>query len=284
MPEVSIIAIIKKRLERGAFDLQVFNPLALKLQQMLNGNNYSAEDLSKVILKDQALTSNVLRVANSAFYAGLKPVKTIRSAIVRLGSKSIANLVMLVTQKQVYRSQGKPTQLLMNQLWGHALGAALAGRWLALRLGLKERAEEAFLAGLLHDIGKLFLMKVIGDLQKSGSIHRGIPTSIIHEVFEAMHCEQGELLMRHLNTPEIYCEVVARHHDAELSGGNVIVNLIRLADLTCQKLGIGLKNDPGLMLSTTDEAINLMANDLLLAELQVKLEKYKNSLDSLLGK
>jgi HD-like signal output (HDOD) protein len=85
------------------------------------------------------------------------------------------------------------------------------------------------MAGLLHDIGKLFLMSVIEDLQKSGSLHQNVPSGIVYEVFKTMHCEQGELLMRHLNSPPTYCEVVAKHHDPELPGENVMVNLIRLA-------------------------------------------------------
>ena len=93
-----------------------------------------------------------------------------------------------------------------------------------------------------------------------------------------MHISHGERLMQRLNIPETYRQVVAEHHHDELSGENVVVNVVRMANLTCHKLGIGLKHDPGLMLSATPEAIQLMANDLLLAELQVRLEEYTASI------
>ena len=170
----------------------------------------------------------------------------------------------------------------MNPLWSHALGTAIGGRWLALHLGLNRLAEECFLAGLLHDIGKLLLLRLIEDLQRSNRIPQNISPSIIKDILEDMHCAKGEQLMVHLNMPEIYCLAVGKHHnDGELEE-NAIMNLVKLANQTCHKLGIGLKQDPGLMLSTTTEAINLMASDLLLAELQVKLEEYKSSVTRML--
>ena len=88
--------------------------------------------------------------------------------------------------------------------------------------------------------------------------------------------------MRHQNMPEIYCQVVAGHHDENVTGENVILSLVCLSNLACHKQGIGPKRDPETMLSTRPEAISLMATDLLLAELQVKLEDKKRSMERLL--
>jgi HD-like signal output (HDOD) protein len=283
MHPISIVDFIKERLGQDGVDLPVFDPVALKLQYMLARGNCGAKEISKIIEKDQALVSSVLKFANSSFYSGLTPVKTTREAIVRLGTKSVANMVMLVTQRQAYRSQNRQFRELMGPLWSHALGVAVGSRWLARHLGLERLAEESFIAGLLHDIGKLLLLKILEDLQNTESAKENITERVIHEIIDTMHCEQGESLMRHLNMPKSYCDVAAKHHDAELSGEDLMVNLVRLANLACHKLGIGLKNDPGLMLSTTPEAINLMADDVALAKLQVKIEDYKASVDNLLG-
>jgi HD-like signal output (HDOD) protein len=283
MAQGSIIEFVKERLDQGALELPVFNAVAVKVQQMLAAGDCSAKTIAEAIQRDQALASHVLKVANAPFYAGLNPVKTIRDAIVRLGDKSIANMVMMVTQKQSYFSRNRDLQRLMSPLWSHALGVAVGSRWLALHLGLERLAEEAFMAGLLHDIGKLLLLRIVEDLQHDESIEVNVSGSVVQDILEAMHTAQGEILMRHLNMPESYCQVVARHHDPTLSEKSLLVNLIRLVNLTCHKLGIGLKSDPGLMLSTTPEAINVMAADLILAELQVKLEEYKDSVDSFLS-
>ena len=158
----------------------------------------------------------------------------------------------------------------------------MACRYLAHRLGLDKHGEEGFLAGLLHDIGKLLLLRIIEDLQLTGSITETISDSLIKDIMEDMHCSQGERLMGHLNMPEIYCQVVAEHHKETASEEKIILNLVKLSNLTCHKLGIGIISDPELMLSTAPEARKLMVSDLLLAELQVNLDQEMNSIEKFL--
>lgn len=282
MHEKSLVEIVEEALDQEDIELPVFDQVALKLQQLLAKDDYSLAEVAKIIQKDQALASQVLKVANSAFYAGLRPVKTIREAAVRLGSKSIVNLVVMVTQKPLYESRHSEYAPWMKLLWSHALGTATASRWLALHTGFHQVAEESFLAGLLHDIGKLVLLKIMEDLQHAGPSKRDIPTSLIADVLETMHAEQGQRLMRRQNMPEVYCEVVGQHHEPEVGADHIVLNVVRLGNYACHKLGLGPKHDPELMLSTTPEAANLMAKDLLLAELQVKLEEYVASVKKFL--
>jgi putative nucleotidyltransferase with HDIG domain len=282
MNEKPIAEIIEERLNQGLIELPVFPPIALKLQQMFSHDNYSVGDIANLIQKDQSLTAYVLKVSNSAFYAGLQTIKTIREATVRLGMKTIMNMVIMLSQKQVYHSKYKNFALILHTLWRHALATAVASRWLAMHLGLDKMAEEGFLAGLLHDIGKLLLIKIIEELQDDQTIPRDIPEGVIHDILDFLHPSRGAQMMRIQNMPDIYCQVIEKHHNEDNSGEEIIINIVKLANFTCHKLGIGLKNDPGLMLSTTPEAIHLMAGDLLLAELQVNLEEYQSSMDSLL--
>jgi putative nucleotidyltransferase with HDIG domain len=239
-------------------------------------------EISSVIEKDQTLTSLVLKTANSTFYAGLRPIKTIHEATIRLGTRSLLNLVMTVTQSRAYRIHKRELAVWMGPLWNHSLATAAASRWLATRLGLDKLSDEVFLAGLLHDIGKLLLLRVVEDLQETPSTEHQISNGIIKDVLESMHCKCGERLMRHLNMPEAYCKAVGSHHD-EGSGEDIFLNILKLANFTCHKLGVGPKKDKDSMLSTSPEAITLMAGDLLLAELQVYLEEYTNSINMTLG-
>lgn len=282
MQEKSIIELIEDRLDHGGIDLPVFHRIASKLQRLLKSDNYSAADIVKIVSKDQAIASQVLKMSNSAFYAGLKPSKTIREAVIRLGLKSIINLAAVASQNRFYRSKIEEYDRMMNPLWSHALGVAVGARWLSLHLGLDRLAEEAFLAGLLHDIGKLLLLKILEELYEGKQIPESMTNGIVIDILEDMHCRQGERLMHHLNMPQVYCEVVGKHHDDAYSGDNVILNLVSLSNLTCHKLGIGLREEPGIMLSTTAEAMSLMASDMLLAELQVQLDEYKDSVQKVL--
>ena len=195
----SIVQYIEERLEKGSIELPIFDVIALKLQETLASDNYSSDEISRIVLQDQSLSSKILKMANSAFYSGLNPITTIQGATVRLGAKSLINMVMIVTQQKSYNSIGKKYRRWMTPLWVHSLGVAVASRWLAQHLGLSKYIEESFLAGLLHDIGKLLLLKIIEELHKTGAIEEDLSESVIKDVFETLHCTEGYRLMEHLN-------------------------------------------------------------------------------------
>jgi len=282
MQERPIVELIEERLQQGDIHLPVFNQVVWKLQKTLDKKDYQISDVANILYKDQALASRVLEAANASFYAGLSPVKTVRDACVRIGSKGVLNIVVVVTQKNTYGLNKGRYKDLIGQLWSHALGVALGARWLAGQLGMHKLMEESFLSGLLHDIGKLLLIKILEDLHDTNSLNRSIPDTLLQEILGSMHCEKGAQLLAQQNMPEIYTQVVSRHHDSNIEADNVVINLVRMADLTCRKLGIGPTHDPGLMLSTAPEAVNLMADDLLLAKLQVELEEKKRNLEKVL--
>ena len=212
MAESPIIKIIEERIASGEKELPVFHPVALRLQSILSKDTHSIKEIARTIHKDQALVSTVLRVSNSTYYSGLNPVKTIKDAAVRLGAKKILNLVMMATHKQMYNFDNEQIKDLARPLWCHALGTAIGCRWLASNLGFNSIVEESFLAGLLHDIGKLFLLKVIDDEQQKGTVPKSILNNLMHDILDLMHAQQGERLLKHMNMPEEYCQAAALHH------------------------------------------------------------------------
>ena len=99
----SLVDLINDHLAKNRVDVPVFHSVAIRLQQVLHKPNYSIDEVTQLIIADQGLSSQVLRVANSAFYTGLSKVTNIREAIVRLGSQEVANIAMMATQADVYR-------------------------------------------------------------------------------------------------------------------------------------------------------------------------------------
>ncbi len=283
MDEKSLIDLVEDRLDRKDFDPPIFNQVALKLQQLITKGDYSLADIAKIIYRDQGLASDVLKIANSVFYSGIRPAKTIQDATVRLGTKAIYNLVTALTQKQLYRTRNKKYGRWATPLWSHSLGVAIAARWLALNLRRRQLADEAFMAGLLHDIGKLVLLKVLEDLDDPKTTPEGISADLVDEILETMHAYHGERLMRRINIPDVYCEVAGMHHDPGIDPENAILNLARLGNLACRKLGIGLKHQPELRLDTTTESINLNANDHILDGLLEQLKEYNAWLEKFLA-
>ena len=271
LAEKSLVEIIHERVSSKTLQLPVFHHVALKLMNVLAQEDYSIAQVAQMIIEDQALSSHVLRMANSAFFGGLSKVTTIRDAIVRLGAKQVTNVVTVVTQSQQYRTKDKTMAAYMQRLWQHSLGCALGTKWFAEKTGYKELAQEGLLAGLLHDIGQLFLLKVLEDVQASEP-ELALSKPVIVEVLQHMHVEQGTILMQHWHIPELYGEVVRQHHLETYDTSNTLLLMVRLVDMACKKVGIGLHHDPSLVLATTAEAQALGAKEVVLAELEIMLE------------
>jgi HD-like signal output (HDOD) protein len=251
--------------------LPVFHHVALKLMHILAKEDYSIAQVAQIIIEDQALSSHVLRLANSAFFGGLSKITTIRDAIVRLGARQVTQVVTVVTQSQQYRSQDKTMATYMQTLWKHALGCALGTKWFAEKTGYKELAQEGLLAGLLHDIGQLFVLKVLEDVHASDP-RMTLSKPVLVEVLQHMHVEQGTMLMQHWHIPDLYGEIVRQHHAETYDTNNALLLMVRLVDMACKKVGIGLHHDPAIVLATTAEAQALGAKEMVLAELEIMLE------------
>ena len=267
----SLVDIMHERVRSQALQLPVFHHVALKLMHVLEKEDYSIAQVAQMIIEDQALSSHVLRLANSAFFGGLSKATTIRDAIVRLGARQVTNVVTVVTQSQQYCAEDKTMAAYMQILWRHSLGCALGTKWFAEKTGYRELAQEGLLAGLLHDIGQLFLLKVLEDVQASEP-QLSLSKPVILEVLQHMHVEQGVILMQHWNIPELYGEIVRQHHDETYDTSNALLLMVRLVDMACKKAGIGLHYDPSLVLATTVEAQALGAKEVVLAELEIMLE------------
>jgi HD-like signal output (HDOD) protein len=270
----TLFGLIDERLDQEDVSIPIFNKVAIEMQQLITKGDYSLEDISRIIRKDPGLAADVLKIANSSFYSGLNPARTINEAAVRLGARTIFNLVTAVTQKQLYRSRKKAFDRWMNPLWSHALGVAFASGWTSRQLGMNQLIEESFMAGLLHDVGKLVVLRIIEDLEDSLPDGGQDSEELVKEALDRLHTIHGERAMRTMNMPDVYCRVVGMHHDEDASGERDVLAVVRLVNLTCQNIGIGLKRNPDLNLLATPEARTLKAGQPMLDEMGSKLQEY----------
>lgn len=268
----SILGVIEEAIASLAVALPARNQTAVQLQGIIQKPDYDLREILAIIESDQALTAEVLRVANSPFYGGLTEITTVHKAVVRLGGPEVVRLAIAAVEKESYRVKDQALADLMAPLWNHAMGVALGARWLARRLGFRDLENEAFIAGLLHDVGKLLLIKVCDDLKLQGRITHAVPDAVIREILATAHCRHGEALLRHWGLPEVYRAVVRTHHDEPADEHDSLVLMVRLANLACRNLGIGLAHDPSLNLGATEEAHALDIQDITLAELSIMLE------------
>jgi HD-like signal output (HDOD) protein len=271
----SFLQIIKAYLTSRKAVLPVFDATGLKIQREASKAEPDTEVIEKMITCDPSLTSQVLRIANSAFYKGLQKVSTVRTAIVRLGSREIANIAILVAQKQQFRSKDPFINVLMQKLWRHSVGCAISAQWIANRCGLKVKAQEAFTAGLLHDMGKLLILTVTDAVRRAGTLEQMPAEVLLHEVMDNFHTMYGYAMLRHWNLPDHYCCIARDHHKPEPEKNNDLIMMVRLADKTTNSLGIGLRGAEPCVLAATAEADYFGLSEIALAELEIKLEDTK---------
>ncbi len=268
----SFIEIVDTHLASSNARLPVFNATALRIQQEIAKDESDLQLIEKLIVSDQALTAKVLSVSNSSFYKGLQQVSTVRNAIVRVGINEVSNIVMLITHESNFRSKDPFVQGMMRKLWRHSVACAMGSNWLAKQCGLHSLAHEAFFAGLLHDVGMLFILTVIDDLKHSNEIETQPSDALLVEAMNTLHTHHGHSLMSHWNLPEKYSQIARDHHQEEFDGNNLLLALVRLADMACCKLGIGLDKDPSLVLIASPEAETLHISEVDLARMEITLE------------
>jgi HD-like signal output (HDOD) protein len=163
----------------------------------------------------------------------------------------------------------------MKKLWQHSAGCALAANWLAKRCKFADLSSHAFFAGLLHDVGKLFVLMVIEQVKRKNTT-LAMTNALFLEALDTLHTKQGFSLMQQWHMPEQYCLIVRDHHEPDVDAKNYLLLIVRLADMACHKLGITLNPEPTLNLAATVEAGVFGLTEIDLAELEVMLEDTAN--------
>lgn len=233
----------------GGYEIPPMPHVAQKVLSMIGNPDTTAEKLQEVLLADQALTAKILKIANSPFYGVPRAIRTLSTAIMILGYKMVRNMVLTTVTRSINRRFGL-TEMMM---WEHSIGASIASYLIAKEIRFPD-PEEAFLAGLLHDIGKQILNNY--DSEKymhviERTYNEGLTFYFAEkEIFGFSHPEVGALVIRKWKLSEDLENAIRYHHD----GFQTLIEdhpfymgklpiIVNLADLICLKLGIG-RRDP----------------------------------------
>ncbi|MGD0585518.1 MAG: HDOD domain-containing protein [Oryzomonas sp.] len=234
MTDMAIPQLTKNIITSQPIVIPVFHEVAIKLLRMMNDNFYSIEEVIILVHEDPALASQMLRHANSTYYSGKIQITTIKDAIIRLGSQQIVNLAFSASMSNT-KSNNPIINSHLNKLWHHCHAVAKTSAYLALKTSRDKKIpelnhDEVYLAGLLHDIGKLYLLKVVDNLITNDVMHPN--NSLIDELLDELNIEQGIKVMKHYNIPEIYSNMLSRLFDINWKCGSndYFVATVRLAD------------------------------------------------------
>lgn len=219
----------------------------VKIRKLLSNPDVNFKELAQTIKYDPGLTTNILRLANSAYFGFSRSVNSIQHAIVRLGMKrtyelAVAAAVAPMTQKAV-----KGYDLSPGKLWEHSVAVAIGAEQLASVLDLKA-PDYTFTAGLLHDIGKIILgtfVEVDADPIMTLAFQKGVSFDQAEkQVLGINHAEAGAILLEKWNLPECIVDVNRWHHQPDMFQGNTLVlDLVHVADVFSMMGGLGIGKD-----------------------------------------
>lgn len=191
----------------------------MRLNEMVNDPSCSATDLGRVINQDVALTARLLRIANSPMYGLSTQVETVSRAVAVLGMKQVRDLALASAAIKTF--EGIPNTLVsMRSFWEHSIFCALCARTLAMDC-LRNQREAVFVAGLLHDMGKLVLYNQLPDLSRrsleaSANGSKSLESQIAEgEIIGFDHAEVGGELARRWALPVSLQESIVFHHDPD---------------------------------------------------------------------
>jgi putative nucleotidyltransferase with HDIG domain len=236
---------LRKRVE-SLEGLPTLPSVANHLLSLTQSPQTSATQIGEIISQDQALTARVLKLVNSAYYGFPRQITTINHAVVILGFSRVKNIVLAASVFGM-ADQLSPPRFNASGFWVHSLGAAVASRTVARDLACGE-AEEAFVCGLLHDIGKLVLAQVAPedyDRCLAAADKRGEHIRIVEaEAFGVDHAEVGSWLVEQWKLPPAVVAAVRRHHTPTASRKNwESAYATHLADIAARALQIGWSGD-----------------------------------------
>ncbi len=219
-----------------------------EIQKIIEDPDSSFEDFSRVINADPNLGSQLLKLANSAYYGLSHRVDTITHALSIVGMEQLSDLVFSIVV--INQFQGIPKELMnIESFWQHSLACGVAARNLAAAVD-KTAAERFYLAGMLHDIGTLVVCKAKPELAAKifETVHETGGSLCEEEVkiLDFDHTAMGSVLLKGWNLPSTLVEGVAYHHQPAMAKKHPeIAAAIHVADIMAHELELGSNGEPG---------------------------------------
>lgn len=263
--------------------------VAHKILAIQQDPDSSMEDLTKVVSHDAMTTANLLKAANTAYFARSKPVDSVQQAVVFLGMDEVVDLVLMSNSKKNLERAQKGYGLSTGELWRNSVTSALIARTLSQKLSIAN-GHLVFTGALLKDIGKVVLEQYVAECAQE------IMTLVEQQKFSFQEAEKVVIGIDHAELGAMVAEVwrfspemvdILKHHhqpaNATLAKQETVV--VYLSDLLCMMMGIGTGLD-GLAYRFDQlqiETIGLTDKDLqeIMADYAVKIEEIDDLVSSI---
>ncbi|ROR32113.1 HDOD domain-containing protein [Inmirania thermothiophila] len=217
---------IREDLEADRLVLPTLPEVALRVREVVDDPDADADAIAEAVAQDGALAARLVQVANSPLYRAARPIEDLHTAVTRLGLGVVRNLVTSFAMRQIFQPTTEAVDEALRALWAHGVEVAAISAALAkARPGF--RSDEALLAGLVHDIGKLPVL-ALAELEPD----LGGDPVLLAEVLSTTHAELGRAILEAWDFPEALVKVAAEHDDLERKATEAdYVDIVQVANL-----------------------------------------------------
>lgn len=251
-------------------EIPPFPQTVLRILELTEEENCGAKDLEREIVKDQGLTANILKLANSAFYKGRRKISTVADASVLLGFSAIRSMVLASVAGKVMGRELDGYGLQKDELWEQSQISAIVARTIASKIKY-DQIDQAYTAGLLKDLGKVVLDQYVGkeyDQILAIVEQEKIPFLKAEEqVLGYNHCQVGASIGEMWNLPEDLIEAIKYHHDPNQATINrELVDIVHISDSLVMMMGMKLGADGLYYNFFGDSAVRLELDEAMMSE------------------
>ncbi len=220
-----------------------------QINRLMVNPRTSAKEVGQLISSDPAITSKILRVVNSSFYGFPNRITTITHAIVILGFNTIKSIVLSSSIFDTFKGDGLEKRFNRMDFWKHSIGVGAVAKVLGRRRGYTS-TEEFFIAGLLHDVGKIIIdqhlheefLEILDRVWNKGG---KLMIEAEEDVLGVTHAELGGWLFERWNLSKGLVECITAHHNPAIAKElPEHAAVIHIADVIARAMGIGNGGDP----------------------------------------
>lgn len=234
---------VEALLAKSADQLPPFPAVITRALALINNPKSSVQEVVETIQYDQAITTNVLRVCNSALFALRQPVHSLQDALLILGFNPLLEIILSGAAGSTLGSSISGYDMEAGELWKHSVSAALLSNIISQRLK-KEQSPMLFTAALIHDIGKVMLHTYVKEqfqAIKDQVKNKGVSfLTAEKEILGIDHAELSALIVEQWNFPPGIVQAIRYHHTPLLAPSDPdFVYQIYLSDLVALLTGIG---------------------------------------------
>ncbi len=218
-------------LVNGVKDIQAMPSVIVKALNVMKKPTASMKELGDIVMFDQSLTIKILALVNSAYYGFSQQISSINIALSLLGMVKVKNIIVAVAMKPMMSNQGD------KELWKHSMKVAAGCEYLANLTKVMD-SDEAFIAGFVHDVGKMVLQMTNEKLYSKVLNTVEMGTDILdaeRKYFDSDHVKTGSLLAKRWQLPILLANIISYHHAPSLSSIPVPCNLVCFIDKLVQE-------------------------------------------------